>query len=222
MLHKNSIKNIFYLPFYSLVIELSRLIKISFILGSTVSFFSAVNILAPMAGILGGTYRGLSIFFVHTLLKWTFIGGGMIPLIGYHIPHFFASFYWNSRSKSAKIIIPLICMIVFIIHPVGIHSIPYALLWLIPISIALFNKNNIFLKALGSTFTAHAIGSVIWIYNIPMTPEKWIGLIPVALTERILFASGIVILYFVLTTLKITLAKKTSRVNFSTLFRKIN
>ena len=66
----------------------------------------------------------------------------------------------------------------------------YSLFWLIPVAAKLFSK-RLFLRSLGATFTAHAIGSVIWVWTIPMTPEQYAILIPITATERILFAGGI-------------------------------
>ena len=49
---------------------------------------------------------------------------------------------------------------------------------------------------LGSTFTAHAVGSVIWLYaGLVPNPETWLALIPVVVLERILFASGMFVGY---------------------------
>lgn len=84
----------------------------------------------------------------------------------------------------------------FIAHPVGAQAWVYSLYWLVPIVLYAVRKKNMFLEALGSTFTAHAVGSVIWIYCDPMTPQAWLTLIPVVLVERLVFASGIVVAYY--------------------------
>ncbi|MFA6907667.1 MAG: hypothetical protein WC263_02465, partial [Candidatus Micrarchaeia archaeon] len=66
----------------------------------------------------------------------------------------------------------------------------YSLYWLIP-AIALALPEHLLLRSLGSTFTAHAIGGVIWIYSFPTTPAFWMMLIPIVAFERLLFALGI-------------------------------
>lgn len=86
-------------------------------------------------------------------------------------------------------------MAAFIAHPVGSQAFLYSFYWLIPVAIYLMGRNSLFAQALGSTFTAHAVGSVIWLYANPMTPEIWLALIPVVLVERLVFASGIVLVY---------------------------
>ncbi len=57
-------------------------------------------------------------------------------------------------------------------------------------------SKNIFLHSLTSTFIAHAVGSVIWLYATPMTPEFWYALIPVVAVERLVIASGMTLAYY--------------------------
>jgi hypothetical protein len=66
----------------------------------------------------------------------------------------------------------------------------YSLIWLIPF-IATFFKERLILNSLGATFTAHAIGSVIFLYTFGLTPSVWISLIPVVFIERGFFTLGI-------------------------------
>jgi hypothetical protein len=89
--------------------------------------------------------------------------------------------------------LPLLCMALFVSHPVGAAAAPYAFYWFIPMIIAMMRTENIWLHSLASTFTAHAVGSVIWLYTMPMTPAAWLALIPLVACERILYASGIVV-----------------------------
>jgi hypothetical protein len=60
-------------------------------------------------------------------------------------------------------------------------------------------QKNIFFTSLGSTFTAHAVGSVIWLYTIPMTAGMWLALIPIVALERLCFATGMVTVVGVVT-----------------------
>ncbi len=46
--------------------------------------------------------------------------------------------------------------------------------------------------ALASTFIAHAVGSVIWLYTVPMVASAWLALIPIVACERLLYTAGIV------------------------------
>jgi hypothetical protein len=44
---------------------------------------------------------------------------------------------------------------------------------------------------LGATFTAHAVGSVIFLYTFGLTPAIWMSLIPIVFVERGIFTLGI-------------------------------
>ncbi len=111
-------------------------------------------------------------------------------------PMLFAAFYFAkySKGKFLQAAVPLACMALFMLHPVGGQAWYYSLYWLVPL-IALALPGRLFLRSLGSTFTAHSIGSIIWLYAIPSTPEFWIALIPVVAFERLLFAGGISVSY---------------------------
>jgi len=78
----------------------------------------------------------------------------------------------------------------FLIHPIGAAASAYTLFWLIPIAFYYISHKNIFFESLGSTYTAHAVGSVIWLYTVDMTPTAWLALIPLVFIERTLFAIG--------------------------------
>lgn len=83
----------------------------------------------------------------------------------------------------------------FIAHPVGFWAAPYACYWLIPITLYFVQNKSVFLQALCSTLIAHAVGSVIWIYSVPMSVFDWYRLIPVVAVERFAFALGMVVVY---------------------------
>ena len=91
-----------------------------------------------------------------------------------------------------QVILPLACFTIFITHPIGSHAILYACYWFLPpvlYLVKLFKQyNNIFFEALGITLITHAIGSILWLYTVPMTTEQWLMLIPIVAIERLLFA----------------------------------
>lgn len=174
---------------------ISRLGKISFILGSRAAFFSVSNFIAPMVGIIGGINYGIGLYITQSLIKFI-LGGSLIYCLLYHISHLFASAYWLSSSKIIRIIAPATCIALFLIHPVGVNAWVYSIFWIIPIIISLKGHNNIILRALGTTFTGHAIGSVLWLYTGTLTSQMWIALIPITIVERIAFASAMVGIYY--------------------------
>jgi hypothetical protein len=92
-------------------------------------------------------------------------------------------------------------MILFVMHPVGGQAFVYSLYWLIPVALYFIPHRSLFLTGLGSTFIAHAVGSVIWCYTVPMTAGMWMALMPVVFCERLLFALGMVVMHFVLSSI---------------------
>jgi hypothetical protein len=90
-------------------------------------------------------------------------------------------------------------MALFIIHPVGLLASAYSLYWLIPVGCYFIARTSIFSAALASTFIAHAVGSVMWLYLQPTTAQYWLTLIPVVAAERLIFASAATVLYYGIT-----------------------
>ena len=90
-------------------------------------------------------------------------------------------------------------MLLFWMHPIGRQAGFYPLYWLIPVAAA-FYKQNIFARSLGATFTAHAVGSVAFLYAFNLPFEVWAALIPVVAVERLAFASGITVSYYAMNT----------------------
>lgn len=177
-----------FVPSYILY-YLSSLAKVSFIIGSKMAFFSLSGILAPVMG----SFLGIGILLAIGLTKSVFsyfLGVGFLYGLTRFLPNIFSAFYF-SNSSYLKVIVPVFAMIIFMVHPQG--SFAYSLLWLIPIVCSF--TNNLFARSLGATFSAHAVGSVIWLYTVPMTSALWLAIIPVALFERFVFAFGIYSLY---------------------------
>lgn len=179
--------------------KIASVFKISFIIGSSMAFFSAFNIIAPLAGAFGGVAH--SILIVGLGIMGSLLSGKVLLshlVLSYHIPTFFASAYWYSGAP-IRLFLPLLCMLLFVTHPTGMAAWVYSLYWLIPIVIYFSKRNSVFLNALGSTFIAHAVGSVIWLYTIPMLPAQWLALMPIVALERFAFALGMVVVHYGIT-----------------------
>ncbi len=172
-----------------LLLSILRFILISPILGSYFSYFSLSGIIAPLLGILGMPYVILSLFAT----QGTFI---FTKITAYHIPTFLAAYYWNSKSKFISLIVPIICIITFLTHPIGFKAAPYALYWFIPIFLTFSKKPSFITYAFISTFLAHAVGSIIWLYTKPMSASEWISLLPVVAIERCCFAGCMILVYY--------------------------
>lgn len=198
MMHSQRILTIFSKSLLSLsVIYGASLFKVTMIVGSVSAFFSGTAIALPMLGYYVGSMGCGAIIGLRLLMSSVFHGLPSIHFLAYHVPGFFASASLNNGHWLIRCVLPLVCMGMWLAHPVGAASFPYALYWLIPVIIYFSKKTNLFFHALASTFVGHAVGSVIWIYTDPMTPAIWYGLIPAVAIERLLFACGITAMVYI-------------------------
>ncbi len=169
--------------------------KISPIIGSRFSFFSLADSLTPLAGA-----DGLSLLF-GAFFSRMIISQGIfsIPLkvLLYRMPGFFASLAWAYPGKILWVGLPAACMVAFIVHPIGMFVIPYTFYWLIPIAIYFSGRRTIFLQSLATTFVAHAVGSVVWLYMKEIPAIMWWNLIPVVAAERLFNALVMTGVYYV-------------------------
>ena len=188
-------------------VKLSGLIKVSFLVGSQMIWFSGVNSVLPLAGAFGGVMGAGLIFVLRQLIHLVFFKTLSLSFLALCIPGFCASLYWATNHSIVRVGLPLACMGLFIAHPVGAQAIVYSLYWLIPVALYLVPQKSLFLQALGSTFIAHAVGSVIWLYTVPMTAGMWMGLMPIVLIERLLFALGMVVAHRLLSSIFGTIDK---------------
>lgn len=199
-MNKNNIYHrYFFTPLFTILVKGMGLFKVSFIIGSWNGAFSGLNLVAPLAGAFGGLIGATGVFLLGMTLKFFILGWVPFKILAYHVPGYFASLYWINRSFWFRVGVPILCMILFISHPVGMDAYTYSFYWLIPVTLFILKKKNVFLESLGSTFIAHAVGSVIWIYAIPMTSAVWLGLMPIVFFERLFFAIGMTVMHAVIT-----------------------
>ena len=199
-----SAKGLAFVMLFSLVVLAANNVNFSPILGGAANkSFTLFQFMGPVAGgFLGAGVGALSVLLAE-VVSFAWLGQPInLMNIALLAPMLFATAYFAaySRGKFAGALISLACMVAFIAHPVGGAAWIYSLYWLIP-AIALALPEHLFLRSLGSTFTAHSIGSVIWLYAFPSTPAFWLALIPVVAFERLMFASGISISYVALNAL---------------------
>lgn len=185
----------------TILAKLGGILKVSLIFGSFAAFFSASSMLLPLTGAFGGILGSTTFLAMGMVIRMLTGSVLSFKILAYHIPGFFASAYWAHQSKWLSIVLPIVCMVLFIAHPVGGQAAPYAAYWLIPVGIAMISNKNIFIHSLSSTFIAHAVGSVIWLYADPATPEFWYALIPLVVVERLVMASGMTLAYYAITKL---------------------
>ena len=164
-------------------------ISISHIIGSSQSF-TLFEFLGPIGGMFLGPILGAASAFIVRALNVIISHQPIDSLtIIRFLPAMLAAVYFGMKQKKTAIIFP-ICILLFLLNPIGRQAWVYSLIWLIPF-VATFGKKRLVLNSLGATFTAHAVGSVIFLYSFGLTPAIWISLIPVVFIERGLFAIGI-------------------------------
>jgi len=197
-----SAKGLAFVMLFSVIVLVASSINFSTVLGTPNQSFTFFQFMGPIAsGFLGAGAGVLSVLLAQVIsFVWM---GKEIDLINVLrlLPMLFAALYFAkySKGKLAQAIVPLVCMALFIAHPIGQQAWVYSLYWLVP-ALVLLLPENLFLRSLGSTFTAHAIGGIIWLYFVPTTPAFWMMLIPIVAFERTLFALGITGSYYAFNT----------------------
>jgi len=196
MINANSIAKKISVSLYAgLFAKLCALFKLSFIVGSYAAFFSASNCVVPLIGAFAGLPGAISFFLVGICVRSLASPIAFFKLLAFYVPGMVASVSWIEEFKYIRVLVPLVCMGLFIMHPVGGVAWVYSLYWLIPVVLYFLQKDGVFACSLSSTLVAHAVGSTIWLYADPMSPAVWLGLMPVVAVERLLFASGMASLY---------------------------
>jgi hypothetical protein len=180
---------ILFLGIFTVLGLLAFQVTVNKIVGSGQSF-TLFELLGPVGGMfLGPVLGAISAFFVRALnvviLKQPL---DLLTVIRF-LPAMLAAVYFGVKSKKTAIVFP-ICIALFLLNPIGRQAWLYSFIWLIPFTASFF-KNKLILNSLGATFTAHAVGSVIFLYTFGLTPAVWMSLIPVVFIERGVFTIGI-------------------------------
>lgn len=173
---------------------------ISSIMGNCHWHFALLPVMAPLVGALCGPLALIGFLLLWIIrFPWTHLAEVTLCrlLLALHLPTVGATWFCSTTQK-IRSTIPLLCMLFFWLHPTGAQAWGYALYWLIPLAVALMPKPNFILTALASSFTAHAVGSILWLYGGLLTrPEAWIALIPQVWIERMIMTLFMVIGYLI-------------------------
>ena len=119
------------------------------------------------------------------------MGASFLPMLAYWVPGLCAALYWQIPSRLSHWFTAFMHDLIRIPSK-GISG-AICVLLVHSSNNCIQNIKCVWHDALASTFIAHAVGSVIWLYTVPMTAAAWIALIPLVACERMLYASGIVI-----------------------------
>ncbi len=206
-------KGLLFLLIFSILVFVGDRINFSRLVGAENQFFTLFQFLGPVAGAFLGPVVGvLSVLIAEIASKIVSHATFDLVTVLRLMPMLFAAWYFGIKKDKLSFIVPVIAILLFIAHPIGRQVWYFSLFWTIPIIVKLLPKkygDRIFLRSLGATFTAHAVGGAMWNYIVPMTSTAWIALIPVVIYERLLFASGIAISFVAFTTLLDKLDSKT-------------
>jgi hypothetical protein len=163
------------------------------------SKFTFFQFIGPIAGGILGPLGGVATVLAVSASNFMLTGQMMeLPVIVSFFTMSLAAIYFGTKNKAVVLVGP-VAMIAFWLHPEGSIAWLYPLYWIIPVAASFF-RQNLFARSLGSTFTAHALGSVAYLYAFNIPAAVWFGLIPVVAFERILFAAGISVSFVAVTT----------------------
>ncbi|MBI3486436.1 hypothetical protein HY025_05880 [Candidatus Daviesbacteria bacterium] len=195
-------KQLIFFAIFSVLGFITLQIPFTKLAGSNVSF-TLFDFFGPISGaFLGSAFGVLSVLgieIINLLIKHTSLTTGVLIRL---FPVLFALLYFSliqKKNNYSKLIllVPILAILAFWANPVGKQVWYFALFWTIPL-IAYFKRNNLLIKSLGSTFTAHSVGGAAWIWAFNLPASIWQGLIPVVIEERTLFALGIAGSYLVM------------------------
>ncbi len=221
---KKAQRQILFLLLFSILGFLALQIKLSPIIEGGGRSFSVFEFLGPTCGMFLTSFYGALAVFLVKFFNALFSGNlSHLPtIIGFFtLPLAAVYFGLKKENKNHKIIllIPVLAILLFIFHPEGRKAWFFSLYWLIPI-LAYFKKERLISNALGSTFLAHCIGSVAFLYTFNLPASVWISLIPVVAIERGCFALGIWASYLVLNNVLEVIRVKYKISAFETLINK--
>ncbi|OGI82691.1 hypothetical protein A3I95_01875 [Candidatus Nomurabacteria bacterium RIFCSPLOWO2_02_FULL_44_12] len=171
--------------------------------------FMVYDAFAPVAGAFIGTLPGVVAVFLMQFVNFV-VHGAVVEDAGTIIrflPMLFAVLYFTRKGKF-NLVIPIIAIIAFVAHPIGREVWYFTLFWIIPIIAYYLRDRFLLARALGATFTAHAVGGALWMWVFALPAPIWISLIPVVALERSLFALGICVSFVLVNNLLALLAKK--------------
>jgi hypothetical protein len=163
---------------------LATLIPFNLIVGSTNLSFSWASVLTP---VLVGQL-GLLWILVSLISTKLFFSASIFWILASRVPLVMSCLAFSRRHWATSVVLPMCCMLLFVMHPTGVQAFWYALYWIIPI--VCYRFDHVISRALTATFVAHALGSVIWLYTGDIHAAIWMALIPVVFCERMLMVVG--------------------------------
>ena len=198
-------KGILFLLIFSVLVFIGDRINFSKLVGAENQFFTLFQFFGPVAGAFLGPVVGVLAVLIAEVASKIYSHAAFDLVTALRLlPMLFAAWYFGTKKDKISFLVPVAAIVLFIAHPVGRQVWFFSLFWAIPLVIKLLPKKygeKTFLKSLGATFTAHAVGGAMWNYIVPMTPGAWVALVPVVIYERLLFAGGIAVSFVLFNTI---------------------
>ena len=201
-------KNLLFIAVFVILGFIALQIPVTQLEGSRAKF-TVYDAFAPIAGSFIGSVPGVIAVFLMQFFNFLAHGAHVddAGTIIRFFPMLFAVAYF-ARKGVFNLIVPLIAIIAFIANPIGREVWYFTLFWTIPIIAYFLRDRFLLVRALGSTFTAHAVGGALWIWAFSLPASVWRSLIPVVIQERLLFTFGIAASLIILTNLLGVLEKR--------------
>lgn len=192
---QNTKKKILFTLLFGALALLALQVPLNQLIGSKAKF-TLFDSFGPIVTGFIGTIPGILAIFLAQLVNFI-IHGAQVLDVGTLIrffPMLFAAWYF-AKPRRINIIVPLLAIIAFNLHPIGRSVWYFSLYWLIPVVCEFLRNRTLIARALGATFTAHAVGGAAWIWAFGLSKSIWTSLIPVVAVERALFTVGICVTY---------------------------
>lgn len=201
MKNQKTTNKLLFIVLFSVIGFVLSQISFTKLVGSSLSF-TLFDFFAPTAGAFLGGPIGIASVLLVNLVNFAIKGISFEPVALVRlVTNLFAVYYFSlsAEKKTSKAIlaVPVLAIMAFVANPVGREVWYFSLFWLIPI-VAFFKRDNLYIKSLGSTFMAHAVGGAAWVWALSLPAAAWKALIPVVAFERLAFALGISASYLVM------------------------
>lgn len=169
--------------------QIAQKVTLGGIFSSFKSYFSLAHCVAPLLGFFSTTSMVYYSFFFRTIVQYL-----IYTSWSFYLPTLCGTLWLSTESRVFKLVVPAVCIVLFASHPQA--SLLFSCYWIIPLILSFTPKRWIVLQAVGSTFTTHAVGSVLWIYSHPTDPLFWNALLGRVLFERLNYALILTVSYY--------------------------
>lgn len=174
--------------------HIAQKVTLGGIFGSLKSYFSLAHCTAPLLGFFSTSSTVYYSFFFRAAVRYLVLNSW-----SFYLPTLCGTLWLSTESRVFKLVVPVVCIVLFASHSQA--SLLFSCYWIIPLILSFAPKRWIALQAVGSTFTTHAVGSVLWIYSHPTDPLFWNALLGRVLFERLSYALILTVSYYGLTAL---------------------